>query len=833
MLSLKKSETSDFMSKDITVGIALENTVYHFDKLYDYSVPASMADGVLLGVRVIVPFGKSNTRRQGVILRINDECPSGKLKNIIEIKDKEPLLEGDLFKLIFWLKDRTFCTYFDAYRSILPTGFNLKLNYFYGADPEVDESLLNNLPSDERDIYLSLIKTCKFVEKFKLLSAFGFKNDSNILERMYKKGLLIRNVDAQRNMADKTEKIFRLALGSADYERFEPSLTAKQKLVCELLLSTGGASLKEICYFTGVTAAVIKTLEKKNFIEQLDNEIYRSPIVNKDTKSAAEILLTDEQQIAFDSLVDQYEAKEKTVSLLYGITGSGKTQVYISLIKKMLESGKGTIMMVPEISLTPQIIERFYAYFGAEVAVFHSALSLGERMDEWKRVKRGEARVVIGTRSAVFAPINDLGLIIIDEEQEHTYKSEQSPRYNAKEVARFRCEENGALLVLGSATPSVETFARAQKGIYSLNKLTRRYAGAKLPEVVTVDLASHFGDDSNSAISNTLAQKLYSAVEQGNQAILLLNRRGYNTFASCASCKSVVTCPNCSISLTYHHANGRLMCHYCGYSQSITQVCPECGKKDIRYAGFGTQMVEDELARILPQARILRMDQDTTMRKNSHEKALKAFSQHEYDILLGTQMVAKGIDFGNVTLVGVISVDQQLYNDDFRSLERTFSLLTQVVGRAGRGTRSGSAVIQTLTPENEIIRLAEKQDYDAFFETEIQMRKLMTYPPFCDLCVIGFSGADENKTRVASKMFFNNFKNSAAESFPDLKLIVLGPLQPRISKISGKYRYRMIIKCKNNASFRSFISKLLIEFGKDTKFNDVSIFADINPESIL
>ena len=821
------------MSKTITVGVALENTAYHFDKLYDYSVPADLADKVSLGNRVIVPFGKSNARRQGVILRINDEQPSAKLKNIVEIKDDESLLEGDLYKLIFWLKDRTFCTYFDAFRCILPTGFNLKLNYFYGADPQADEALINSLPADEREIYLSLIKTCKFVEKSKLLSSFGFKSDSNVLERMYKKGVLVRNVDAQRNIADKTEKLVHLSVDSLEYERLIPSLTAKQKLVCDLLNKTGSASTKEICYFTGVTAAVIKTLEKKNIVELYENEVYRSPVTNKKSNVSADIILTDEQQKAFDSLMNQYQSGKKTVSLLYGITGSGKTQVYISLIKKMLDLGKGAIMMVPEISLTPQIIDRFVSHFGSEVAVFHSALSLGERMDEWKRVKRGEARVVIGTRSAVFAPVKELGLIIIDEEQEHTYKSEQSPRYNAKEVARFRCEENNGLLVLGSATPSVETFARAQNGIYTVNRLTKRYAGAKLPEVITVDLASHFGNDSSSAISETLADKLKLTLSQGNQAILLLNRRGYNTFASCASCKSVVTCPNCSISLTYHHANGRLMCHYCGYSQPITQVCPECGKQDVKYAGFGTQMVEDELAHILPQARILRMDQDTTMRKNSHEKALKSFAEHEYDILLGTQMVAKGIDFENVTLVGVISVDQQLYNDDFRSLERTFSLLTQVVGRAGRGKQRGSAVIQTLTPENEIIRLAEKQDYGAFYETEIQMRKLMTYPPFCDICVFGFSGFDENKTRVASKMFFNNFKRLAGEKYPDLKMIVLGPLQPRVSKISGKYRYRMIVKCKNNSKLRSFISELLEEFGKDTKFNDISVFADINPESIL
>ncbi len=817
----------------LTVGVALENTAYHFDKPYDYAVPEDLAQKALPGVRVIVPFGNGNVKRQGIILRINEKAPEGRLKKIIEIKDDEPLLEADLYKLIFWLKDRTFCTYFDAFRCILPSGFSLKLNYFYGANPELTDEQADSLPADERDIYLSLLKTCKFVEKSKLLNAFGFKQDSGILERMYKKGILYRNVDAKRSVNDRTEKLVRLTFDENEYEHISSSLSAKQKLVCELLLATGSAVPKEICYFTGVTTAVIKTLEKKNLIEQFENEIYRRPVAQNESVKSADFTLTDEQQNAFDSLVKQYNEHKKTASLLYGITGSGKTQVYIKLISYMLDSDKGAIMLVPEISLTPQIIERFRSHFGNNIAVFHSALSLGERMDEWKRVKRGEAKVVIGTRSAVFAPVKNLGLIIIDEEQEHTYKSEQSPRYNAKEVARFRCDENNALLVLGSATPSVESYARAKSGIYTLNKLTKRYAGAQLPQVITVDMATDFSSDSSRAISTELENRLKTVVDNNKQAILLLNRRGYNTFASCASCKTVITCPNCSISLTYHHANGRLMCHYCGYSQPLTQVCPECGKKEIRYAGFGTQMVEDELIKLIPNVRVLRMDQDTTMRKNSHEKALSAFARGEYDILLGTQMVAKGIDFENVTLVGVVSVDQQLYNDDFRSLERTFSLLTQVVGRAGRGSFSGSAVIQTLTPDNEIIKLAEKQDYDAFYDTEIQMRKLMTYPPFCDLCVVGFSSTDENKTRMASKLFFEAFRQLAKEKYPSLKLIVLGPLQPRISKISGKFRYRMIIKCKNNSEFRAFMSELLVNFGKDTKFNDVSIFADINPESIL
>ena len=812
----------------ISVGVALENTAYHFDKLYDYAVPASMAQKAALGARVLVPFGTSNAKRQGVILRINDVIPEGKLKNISEIKDEEPLIGGDLLKLVFWLKDRTFCTYFDAFRCILPAGISLKLSAHYGADPKF-EAQAESLPADERDIYFSLLKTCRFVEKTKLLSAFGFKADSTILEKMHKKGALLRNVDARRTLADKTQGLYRLSVSGDELEKVGITLSKKQAAVCTFLDQNGSATSKEICYFTGVTNAVIKTLEQKGLLERFENEVYRSPIEGKSVKPSQPVVLSPEQQAVYDSLVQQAEQGEKTVSLLYGITGSGKTQVYIKLIENVLAQNKAAIMMVPEISLTPQIIDKFCSFFGEKVAVFHSALSVGERMDEWKRVSRGDVKVVIGTRSAVFAPVKNLGLIIIDEEQEHTYKSEQSPRYNAKEVARFRCEENGALLVLGSATPSIESFARAKNGIYTLNTLKTRYAGAVLPQVVTVDMAGEV----DNTVSTELARALEETLAQKMQAILLINRRGYNTFAACKACKTVVSCPNCSISLTYHHANGRLMCHYCGYSQPLTDCCPECGKREIRYSGFGTQMVEDEIAQLFPTARVLRMDQDTTMRKNSHEKALTAFADGEYDILLGTQMVAKGIDFEKVTLVGVVSVDQQLYNDDFRSLERTFSLLTQVVGRAGRGKNEGKAIIQTLTPENEIIRLAAQQNYDAFYENEISLRKMMTYPPFCDLCVIGFSGTDENKTRVAAKMFFNSFKALAAEEYKNQKLIVLGPLQPRVAKISNKYRFRMIIKCKNSSEFRRMISTLLTEFGKNTKFNDVSIFADINPESIL
>lgn len=818
------------MDQTLTVSVALDNTAYHFDKLYDYVVPEELRGGALPGVRVLVPFGKGNAKRQGVILRVQSAQSGQKLKMVAALLDEQPPLDGDLIKLVPWLKSRTFCTYFEAFHCILPTGYNLKLTPFYSANPEFDDSTLTG---DEREIYLSLMKTCKFTARDKLLKAFGFAADCDILERLYKKGALLRNVDTVRRLGDLTQKSVRFCVDETEYERVAPSLTQKQLSVCELLRETGSAGVKELCYFTGVTAAVISTLAKRGVVELYDAEIYRQPLRSQSAGESPSVALNADQQRAFDNLLAQYRDGTKRVSLLYGVTGSGKTQVYIKLIDAVLANGQGAIMMVPEIALTPQIIDRFCRHFGSRIAVFHSALSLGERLDEWKRVKRGEAQIVIGTRSAVFAPVRNLGLIVMDEEQEHTYKSEMSPRYHAREVARFRCEENQALLVLGSATPSLESYARAKQGIYTLNVLPKRYADAVLPQVVTVDLGEERANGNRSALSGKLVASLNDALDAGHQAILLINRRGYNTFASCTACGKVVTCPHCSISLTYHHANGRLMCHYCGYSQPLAESCPECGQKKLHYAGFGTQMIEDELSQLFPDARVLRMDQDTTMRKNAHEKALAQFAEGNYDILLGTQMVAKGIDFENVTLVGVISADQELYSDDYRSLERTFSLLTQVVGRAGRGRNPGLAIIQTMTPENEIIRLAAKQDYEGFFKTEIGLRKLMTYPPFCDLFVINFAGEDENKTRVVSKLFLQKFKTLSQEKYPELKFIVLGPLQPRIAKISNRHRYRMIIKGKNASRFRELIGELLVDFGKATEFGDVSISADINPESIL
>lgn len=813
------------MPEKKAVSVAVENTAYHFDMAYSYLVSGEMAEKAKVGCRVMVPFGVGNRLRQGIITGFETVDESKKLKNVSKLIDETPLVNDEMLKLILWLKERTFCTVFEAFKAVLPVGITNKTVITYTSAPNAD---VESMTEDEKTIYEFLLKSNEYKQGAKILSKYGYKNDADILARMAKKGWLLTNTDAVRRLGDKTVRMVRLTPAGEEALGGEMKLSQKQREILNLLRDVETASVKEICYFTGFTPAVVSAVERKGLAEYYENEISRNPYENIESPSAPQnIVLTDEQQTAYDDIMSLYNKGEGGVSLLYGVTGSGKTSVYLKLIDEVLSQGKNVIAMVPEIALTPQTLNLFHKRYGAKTAVFHSALSVGQRADEWKRVKNGEAKIVIGTRSAIFAPFDNIGLIIIDEEQEHTYKSEQTPRYNAKDVARFRCAANKAVLVLASATPSVESFAAAKSGRYRLSTLTKRYADACLPQVKIVDMLTEADD--GRGISKPLAEALKENLENKKQSILLMNRRGFNTYASCKSCGHVITCPSCSISMTYHHANGRLMCHYCGYSIPFTTKCPECESNDMRYSGIGTQRVEDELTTLLPEARVLRMDADTTMSRFSHEKKLTAFANGEYDIMLGTQMVAKGLDFENVTLVGVISADSQLFNDDFRSQERTFDLITQVVGRSGRGKFKGTALIQTINPENEVIRLAAEQDYDNFYKEEIDIRKMLIYPPFCDICLIGFSGADESSVRTAADVFFEYAKPLMKNN----SVIALGPMPARVSKISNKYRYRLILKCRNNTGFRKAVSDLMIKFGKNSKFNDVSVYIDINPQTLV
>ena len=623
---------------------------------------------------------------------------------------------------------------------------------------------------------------------------------------------------------DKSTKMIRLSEDSTPPVK----LTPKQQSVFELLCDVGSAGVSEVCEFCSVGKGVLDNLVKYGICEYFEKEVYRTPYKNvSENGEMSPINLSEVQQNAFNTYLKMMDTGG--TGLLYGVTGSGKTQVYLKLIDEAISRGKDVIVLVPEISLTPQMLYIFHSRYGKKVAVMHSGLSIGERTDEYKRADRGEAKIIVGTRSAVFAPVHNLGLIVMDEEQEHTYKSERTPRYNARDVANFRCRYNNALFLMTSATPSVESYSAAVKGKYVLCEINERYGDSKLPEIVTVDMKKEIAQGNKSPISKTLQSLIADNLDKHKQTILLINRRGYNTFIACNSCGHVITCPNCSISLTYHSYNNRLMCHYCGYSKPLDNVCPECGKNSIRYSGYGTQRIEDELERLFPDASVLRMDADTTSAKFSHQKLFDAFSRGDYDILIGTQMVAKGLDFPSVTLVGVVNADNSLYDESYLANERSFDLITQVVGRSGRRAEAGKAVIQTINPYNDVIEYASKQDYKSFFANEIQLRKLLTYPPFCDIYFISFICEDENKAALCAKSFFENLVELNRTDYKNVKLIVLGPSPSKISKLKNNYRYGLTLKCKNSKSVRKMLNDILKNIGKIKEYKSVSVSVDLNP----
>ena len=630
------------------------------------------------------------------------------------------------------------------------------------------------------------------------------------------------------HIGSKSERMVRLV---NDDEAALLGVTKKQRIVCDLLLDVGAAAANEVCEFCSVGMTVLKNLEKNGIIEFFKREILRTPYNYSSEGERTSIELSAEQQNAYNTYRDMMHSGGGS-GLLYGVTGSGKTQVYLKLIDDTIDNGKDAIVLVPEIALTPQTLSIFQKRYGSKCAVIHSGLSLGERNDEYKRADRGDAKIVIGTRSAVFAPLHNLGLIIMDEEQEHTYKSERTPRYNTKDVARFRAGYNKALFLMISATPSLESYSAAQKGKYKLCELSQRYGDAVLPDVITIDMKNEMRLGNKTPISAALKDLIQQTLDDEKQAILLINRRGYNTFIACDECGHIVTCPNCSISLTYHSYNNRLVCHYCGFSKRLDNICPECGSDAVRYSGYGTQRIENELNALFPEARIVRMDADTTGTKFSHQKILDAFADGEYDILIGTQMVAKGLDFDNVTLVGVVNADNSLYDENYNASEKSFDLITQVVGRAGRRNIKGKAVIQTINPYNETIKFAAEQDYKGFYRNEIEMRRLMIYPPYCDLISATFVGEDENKVALCAKAFFDELVKLNSGEYNDIKLVVLGPTPSKISKINNNYRYRLALKCRNNAKLRSMITQILINVGKFKEYKDINISIDVNPNDI-
>ncbi len=801
-------------------SVVLEKTAYSFDKTYDYIVPETMVGDCKAGCRAIVPFGKGNSLRQCLIVSISDGEYNEKLKSIVSIADKQPILSDEMLKMCLWFHDSLFCTYFDAINAVLPTGMGLKIVDAYS--PSSDFSDIDSLEELEKNLYTFLKNQADAVPLTEIIKQLGLA-DTKAISSLLDKGAIVKSSDAVRRMGDATLKSIRLIVEAQNLDFY--SLTARQKEIANEIALSGDITVKELQYMTGASKSVLDSLVKKGVAEYFDKEIYRMPHLLSEHEKPT-VKLTEEQQKAFNFLDKLTDAAN--CALLYGVTGSGKTQVFITLADSVISKGKGVIIMVPEISLTPQTISIFNEHYGDKIAVFHSAMSLGQRMDEWKRIKEGKAVIAIGTRSAIFAPFNNLGLVVMDEEQEHTYKSEQSPRFHTREVAKFRAKYHDCLCLLASATPSVETYANALSGRYSLCTLKNRYGKAVLPEVQVVDMRQEIRSGNKGAISGALYEEIDEALREGNQAIVLLNRRGHNTYISCMNCGSVVTCPNCSFSMTYHSANNRVMCHYCGYSEPYPEKCNECGETHLKFTGAGTQKVEQELKQLFPNANILRLDADNTVSRDSFSNYLTAFSKGEYDIMLGTQMVAKGLDFPKVTVVGVLGADKAMNSEDYRSSERTFSLLTQVIGRAGRGDKAGKAIIQTNNPDSDIIPLAQSQDYEAFYSDEILLRKAHTYPPYCDLVTIRVQSQSNTTAYSTAGEILAKLRELTSGEFADIKLIVLGPTAAAIPKVNNKYRYRLTVKCKNSKRLRELLRRAT-EMKLD---GDTSVIIDINPENI-
>lgn len=820
------------MEKQIVAAVAVEAATYAIDKPYEYSIPASLASKIVPGVRVRVDFGRGRRRCEAIVLELRElsEETQFKLKPIREVLDDAPVFDAKLIRLALWLREQCFCTFFDVARAMLPSGVWHKFDTLYipaeNASFEEAEAAVSDIPSGE-EICRIIFSSPNPVKKSELKKLY----EAEVLEKVLKKLLSIAFISEKEyfttNVSDKTERLVRIDVSKeeiAEYiKRKKPKSSAVDALT--LLSDMGAVTSHELCYFTGITTSQLNTLKKNGIVHFEDIEVYRRPKPSE-LATRQEVVLNEEQSKVFSEISGKL-TKGPSCALLYGVTGSGKTLVYFKLIEEVIARGKTAILLVPEIALTPQLLSRVYAYFGNRTAIMHSALSVGERYDEWKRIKNGEVDVVVGTRSAIFSPLSNIGIIILDEEQEDTYKSSTNPRYHAREAAKFRCVSDSALLVLGSATPSVESMYYAKSGKYSLHTLANRFNEKPLPRVIVSDLRKTLKSGSDSVIGRELYEELAKNIENGEQSILFLNRRGASKYLVCDECGEVPGCPNCSVPLVYHSKNMRLMCHHCGYSERAEDECAGCGAK-MRAVGFGTQRIEEELSRLFPGIESVRMDADTTSGKASHEKLLNKFRDEKIPILLGTQMITKGLDFENVTLVGVISADQAIFNESYRASENAFSLITQVVGRAGRGEKEGRAVIQTYSPKNFIIQTASAQNYDEFFENELRLRKIRELPPFSDIFSLTFMSENESRVFGACSKMCQKLGAALDGEYCDIRANVLGPTPLGVVKVGGKFRYKLLVCTENNKRSRDLISRLMRDFLKDKENKDISIIPDIN-----
>lgn len=806
--------------------IIVDNPSKALDKPFDYLVPEDLRDKIRIGSRVIVPFSSGNVETEGFCVGFADKSEGKKLKTIIKTANDTNAFDEKMLETIEWMREHYIASYLEIIRAVVPAGTSVKSEEWIILNDAVPERAKTRAQIIE---YLS--DNGGGMESGALYSMFETDIRPQIRD-MIKKGTLSKEYRQTQNIRDKKVRAARLTVSAeAAMEEAEKLLKKApvQSKMLTILSGCGVMTTADLNRFSGGTGNASAALNKKGLIEFFDMVIERDPFAQKHIKKTESLVPTEEQAAAINAITESLKDSKSVTYLLRGVTGSGKTEVFMQTIENALELGKTALVLVPEISLTPQMVSRFLSRFSGRVAVFHSGLSMGERYDQWKKIKDGGADIVIGARSAVFAPLKNIGIIIVDEEHSDTYKSEMSPRYHAREVAQFRAKQYGAALVLASATPSVESSYKAGIGEYKLLTMDKRYNLNKMPDIAIADMRGELANGNKSMFSKLLYNEIGKNLERGEQTILFLNRRGFSTFVSCRSCGYVAECPNCNISLTYHKYGDSLKCHYCGYTIPNYTVCPVCGSLYIRYFGGGTQRVEEEINRLFPDASTIRMDVDTTERKQSHEKILERFDKEKIDILIGTQMVSKGLDFENVTLVGVISADTMLHINDFRSRERTFALLEQVSGRAGRGDKAGRAVIQTYSPDNDAVALVKTHDYMTFYNSEIAERRLMNYPPFCEIISVRFQGASQTLVPQTAKFFL---KQLGKMGTLNQKIQILGPVPSAVSKIKNKYRWQILIKCENGDELNEIFLNAADACRKNKNYRETSVIIDKNPNII-
>ena len=830
------------------VGVYILDAISAIDKIYEYSLPDRLHDKAQIGRLAVVPFGGGNTPKTAIIVSLSETSSFEKTKPVAGIPDSDFCLSQEQLELCTHLREICFCTFGEAVRTVMPTGISVKVDEYYTLKNGVtlNEHIYSKLNSAACDILSAVSGTGKATMRV-LCEKFG-AGAKKCTAELVRLGYLEKVTDSSFHENTKVSRYIRLCLADDELKDILESgsrkFSPKQINVLRVLSECGGINpLEDILVLCSCGESVVRELKKKNAIEYVQVKDYRSPYNFCNIPKNEDFVLSDEQKEAFETLFSLYSSEQPKAALLYGVTGSGKTNVILKLIDKVLADGKQVIYLVPEIALTSQNIAIFAGRFGNRIAVLHSALSVGEKLDEWRRINDGTARIVIGTRSAIFAPTKELGLVVIDEEQESSFKSDMSPKYHARDIARFRCAKTNSLMLLASATPSVESFQKAKEGRYTLVTMKNRFGKARLPDVIIHDMKpepaymGNIGEGTTPCmIGSVLDGQIKENLQKGEQTILFINRRGYHAFMTCRSCGTPMTCPNCSVSLTYHKykkdggSSGKMVCHYCGHTAQVPKICPTCSSQHIAFLGTGTQTLEENLETLYPTARILRMDTDTTSGKMAHDEILDKFRKGEADILLGTQMVTKGHDFPNVTLVGVILADTSLYLNDYRANEKTFSLMTQVLGRAGRGELHGRAVIQTYSPENSTLNLCASQDYDSFFDGEIALRRASLFPPFCDIVTFLFSSEDEQAAKNAANAFGKQLDLCAKGEYKGTRLIVFGPFEASVYKVNGKYRIRYIIKCRFDKTTRELFKKLYSEFSNAD--DRVSLSADVNPSSL-